>query len=953
MDIWRYSLAQLRGGWRRTLASALAVLTAVTSFVLLTGNATTERLVVTDTLNRNRGAYDILVRPAGSATAVEQETGQVRASFLSGTYGGITLDQVAQVTAVPGVEVAAPVAMVGTIMHHVTSGIDITDLLPADGERLLLRYQTHVRSRNGHVDLVHTPGTLYVTRQPLSSEPFTIERADSTVSGERYVEVVDGATRHPCLANPSTGLEEDIAWWEQPEQRCVSLASDPLDEVQRMVRRDGRTFIPVWVSVPVQVAAIDPVAEAKLVGLDAAVVAGRALTDADGWDPASRYTPQDTMLDVFETAPAAPALLVSSIEADYTVAATVERLPDATAAAFTTVPFGTTSWPLVRDAPSVAVLGERAVSAPDVYADFLADFPPTESKTLDSFGRGPVMVASVLRPGEVAYAPGTPLRPEEVDLSPAARAQLVRAARTTADTAWRSAEAQGDTSFFGWESASSGSGGSNEDPNTNWTGFILRVAGHVDPDRLQAGGELGRLPLEEYSTAKLTPADDASRAILGGQDYLPDLNPVGYGQLAPSILIPLDALPLLDATNLKVGLGDAPVSAIRVRVAGVPEITSENQERIRLVAQQISQATGLDVDITYGSSIIGQRVKLPASKLGVPALTLDEQWAKKGVAVQIVDALDTKSVALFGLILISSALTVSVVARATVAARRRELGILKASGWPAGRVTQALLAEAALIGGGAGVVGALLAWPLTAALGVAFEPWRALLAIPTAVALTVLASLPTALGAARRSPIADLSPPVHHIRRPLLRVRGPVSLGVLSALRRPGRLFAGALAVALGVGSLLFLVTLAQQFAGSVVGTPLGDAIAVQVRTPDLVAAVLLGVLALIAVGVIGFLDLTEDAPGYASLMASGWRVGRLGTALVTQSVLIVLVGSLVGIAAGYGAVRWLTEAADLVALLVLGGWLALAMLAGALVVALVPAAALARLPLARILGGE
>ena len=68
MDIWRYALAQLRGGWRRTLASALAVLTAVTSFVLLTGSATTERLVVTDTLNRNRGAYDILVRPAGSAT---------------------------------------------------------------------------------------------------------------------------------------------------------------------------------------------------------------------------------------------------------------------------------------------------------------------------------------------------------------------------------------------------------------------------------------------------------------------------------------------------------------------------------------------------------------------------------------------------------------------------------------------------------------------------------------------------------------------------------------------------------------------------------------------------------------------------------------------------------------------------------------------------------------------
>lgn len=68
---------------------------------------------------------------------------------------------------------------------------------------------------------------------------------------------------------------------------------------------------------------------------------------------------------------------------------------------------------------------------------------------------------------------------------------------------------------------------------------------------------------------------------------------------------------------------------------------------------------------------------------------------------------------------------------------------------------------------------------------------------------------------------------------------------------------------------------------------------------------------------------------------------------------LIVALGSALGIAAGYAAVRWLTASADPAALLALGGWLALAMLAGALVVALLPAAALRRLPLARILGGD
>jgi putative ABC transport system permease protein len=70
----------------------LAVFTAVTSFVLLTGNVSTQRLEVTGAVEGNfRGAYDILVRPKGSTTALEASNAQVRSSFLSGTYGGISL----------------------------------------------------------------------------------------------------------------------------------------------------------------------------------------------------------------------------------------------------------------------------------------------------------------------------------------------------------------------------------------------------------------------------------------------------------------------------------------------------------------------------------------------------------------------------------------------------------------------------------------------------------------------------------------------------------------------------------------------------------------------------------------------------------------------------------------------------------------------------------------------
>jgi putative ABC transport system permease protein len=55
-------------------------------------------------------AYDLLVRPRGARTALENKTRTVQPDFLSGIYGGITMAQYHQVQQVPGVQVAALMA---------------------------------------------------------------------------------------------------------------------------------------------------------------------------------------------------------------------------------------------------------------------------------------------------------------------------------------------------------------------------------------------------------------------------------------------------------------------------------------------------------------------------------------------------------------------------------------------------------------------------------------------------------------------------------------------------------------------------------------------------------------------------------------------------------------------------------------------------------------------------
>ncbi|MDF1489014.1 FtsX-like permease family protein [Tessaracoccus caeni] len=945
MELVRYAAAAARGGWRRTLGAMVAVFMAVTSFVLLTGTAETQRLEVTGTIEDNiRGAYDILVRPVGTATGLEKEKGQVRANFLTGAFGGITLDQVEQVKAIGGVDVAAPIAMLGSILYYLPFRIDISDAVPEGKERYLVRYRTSVQSRGGNVDLPAGNGFMYVTSQPFTS----LSSGMASISEE-----VDGTTAFPCSGyGGASDVVEKMKSDEPFAVTCHSLVTpeDPAT-THSIIAPVGTVQLPMWTSIPLQMAAIDPVEEAKLVGLDETVVAGRFLTADDSWTP-SEATPENP----FGIPPQAPALLVSSAEADYQVTATIDLLPDESTSAYLEIN------PMDRKAietatmkqPVTVPLGERAALTSDLYDAFLAAHLPGKDhlETLDeAFGENTLRVDWLLQTGEVSFAPGLPLRPQPTVLSEDATKILeIAGPETSTDTALRPLTLVGGEEYLRSNGGGSGEMGC-EDQSECWSLITLPVVGHFDPKQVEQGAALGRVPLQEYEVPQLNLVDDVAKEALDTDRLLPDLNPAGYAQSPPSVLISIASLPVMRASQLK-AIEDDPISAIRVRVSDVTGVDEVSRERIRLVAQQIVDATGLEVDIVLGSSQVTQRVELPETKLGSPALAIDELWSQKGVAVKIAQALDLKSLALFGLILASSALTVAVVARASMAARRHELAVLMVSGWPARRITAMLLIEAVLIGLAAGIVGAVVSWPLAGVLGVAFDATRAAWAIPIAVGLTVLASLAAAFSAGRRPPIETLGPAVSSGRGAILPLTGPISLGLVGLLRRPGRLVAGAAAGGLGVGALVFLGAVTSAFQGAVVGSLMGDVVAIQVRAPDVVAAVMLAVLATISIGVILLLGITEDARGYAALAAAGWQTNTLVVAMCAQAVAIALVGAVLGV--GIASVAMAVVLGTLPAHAWLwAGAVTLGAVAVSLLVAVATGSVLRRLDLARLLAGD
>ena len=860
---WRHVIADST----RSLVTFLALVIAVTSFVLLSASASTQRLTVHDTLAANwRGPYDILVRSPSAVTELETTDQLIAPNFLSGAYGGITLEQWHEIQELPGVEIAAPIATVGMVPILTFNRVDVTEALPPGVERVLLRRESIDTARNGLLQFENVFGYVYLTRGELIFRPELAQQMKHTQ------EVIDGEIVYPCP--DSEGVRAPTrAGTEIPQ--CLGQTSTLFD----FQAVDGRFLMIVSImTYPTVVAAIDPVSEAALLGLDGAIIDGRYLTELDSVDSTPLRDDRNRLVS-----PRVPMLMASNLgQADFQTSIEAEIMPESALDIWLASSHEDPSKRslLMDSIPAASKLDIESITATELWARYLEDHPTQTALDTIETANATTWDDSYLIQGQVQYSISDDGILHAIQTKQPNDWVTRALPNTIQDSAYRTL----DRIELGWR---------GDCPDcTSWLNLV--PVGRFDPALIEGNeSEVAALPLETYQLPVVNAADADTAAVLGSDNFLPDLSPTAVWQQPPGILISLNSLGIYDDTPLQ---RDDPISAIRVRVADVTGMDELSRERIRVVAEQIAATTGLRVDITVGSSQTGQLVVIPESELGVPELRLMEWWTRKGVSLEISEALDVKSLFLFGLILASCALTVGVSVGAAVRARNRELALLATIGWPASRLVSAVLIEVGLIGLAGGVVGAAIALPLSVLAGMTFQPGRALLAIPVALSVALMAALPATIRVSRLTPASALTPIKAKARHSKLKVRGPISLASAQLSRRPLRWLAGAFAVALPVAALSLLLGIITGFKGQVVGTRLGDAVTLNVRQPDLIASGMLGILGLAAVGMVIWLSTLEDGNDYAVLRTIGWTDRRLAVVTATQASLIALTGTVLGL---------------------------------------------------------
>jgi ABC-type antimicrobial peptide transport system permease subunit len=180
-------------------------------------------------------------------------------------------------------------------------------------------------------------------------------------------------------------------------------------------------------------------------------------------------------------------------------------------------------------------------------------------------------------------------------------------------------------------------------------------------------------------------------------------------------------------------------------------------------------------------------------------------------------------------------------------------------------------------------------------------------------------------------------------------VRG---LAARNLVRVPGRSLLGVASLGVGIFALTVLLAVTAAFRGAVVGTVLGDAVAVQVRTADYVAVGATLALGALAVADVLYLNLRDRSAEIATLRATGWRERQLTRLVALEGAGLGAAGGIGGAALGLGAAAAFIGQATATMVLVAAIAAALGVIL-AVVASLPPAAALRRLPTATLLAEE
>lgn len=785
-----------------------------------------------------RGAYDLLIRAPQDEFGAATTRGLVEPNFLSfASGGGISLDQLTAVRAIPGVELAAPVATLGYLAQPLAA----PDLLLQQQDIPTRPGLYHIRVEASTTDGPH--------RFPLRS--WDVDLAIEPFDLQSYVADAAVGIEHFAAAGNTNGGSGD--------EGSIQL-----------------TLSPTLPAFRAPLLAVDPAAEAQLVG-----------SPLRGLDAFAQVDSQSRRAGEFDIGLIPDEFILAQSDASLTNA-------DGSGRVIVPVLINENSYAPLSFDVQIDQIGQSFPQLPDPAVGNVIAL----SKELAGDGTTRVAaaeydVSSRIEPYQASSLalpwPGSPL-PDLVGGSgvQATQTGLLTAGRPVYSTA---AENPGvptfeiaptgpvdsagnpptDPSFGEQQSYRTLLEQEPADPQLQIAPPVVAPIGTFDLTSIGGSAEsVNYVPLGAYNPPTSLLVQNPDGSTVSGENISPTLNPVGFLDVPPLALTDLTA-----AVQIK---GEAPIDAIRVRVAGVEGFDAESKSKLEAVATRVT-AMGLRVDVVAGASPRDVRVYVPdylPPADGSDDFTdlgwVSQRWTSLGAAAEVTAGFGAADRLLLALAVGAAAVFAAAAQSLQLATRAQEIAILRACGWSRKSLVGWLLNEVLV----ASVIVGILTVAVAVGLGRTVPEMLIGGLVVLVLPLATLLGIPATLGrsALRQQAAGDV---VHYgwaIR--LVRVHRPAGLALRGLLTRPARTVSTVLALSLGAAATATTGVLIVRSLVDAGPTLLAESIRNVVRPLQLTLVVVVGVGSLVMTAVALAVDARDRRAERRALLGAGWSPADL-----------------------------------------------------------------------------
>ncbi|MCD7035264.1 FtsX-like permease family protein [Metabacillus sp. GX 13764] len=425
----------------------------------------------------------------------------------------------------------------------------------------------------------------------------------------------------------------------------------------------------------------------------------------------------------------------------------------------------------------------------------------------------------------------------------------------------------------------------------DWIRIIPQVKGVYDPLKLKISKDpLSELPMETYFPAKAQQVmNQNGKPVNPPADMKPENNQYGYLTRPPMMLTTLDAAAKV--------LGDKPIAAIRIKVKGVDRIDENSQAVIRKVEKDIRQQTGLITDVTLGSSPQPALTHIPAIKDRQSPGWVQQPWIKIGASFTIFKEAKVGLTAVIGSVILVAIVYVFSSNLIMMYARKREFAVLLSLGWRPGALSKLLFIESTVLG----ILVSLVSWLILGWIymthHIETDAKRIILISLFGLLIYWLGTFIPSFLVRRIKPYESMKAGEISVQKRHFRAQSIVTLSLNYMLARWKRSVLSILSIAMPSSMLIFFLFITFRLKGVMYTSWLGQFVSIEAGPLQYLAMGIAFAISILTTLEIIWQNVVERQPEIAVMKSLGWRNGTVRGMILLEGCLNGLAAGIVGLA--------------------------------------------------------